>query len=145
MLAEALGTSKTVKKVDFTSVPIMDEGLRAITQLLNASSRIAWLTLEDIGEDIKVTTWNSFFEAALRPEGKIQSLDLSRNQLSDLHLRTIANSLSRNRSLESLVLSQNSIGDLGVKILCEGLLRNTKLMLLALGCCDISNEGYFFL
>ena len=150
-VAKILHNTKTVTRWDIASVSIGDEGLQAITQLLESEScPLEWLSLVDIsglekGDEphlITLETWNHFFQAALKSDSKLKSLDLTHNFLTLDHMEELSNCLRLNTTLESLILSRNPLGDDGVCMLCcHALQANTALTLLALGDCNISNEG----
>ena len=133
-----------VERLDLSSVHVGDEGMQAITQLIEASPCLTWLSLEDIGP-ISLPAWSRFFLAAMS-SFHLKSLELSRNELFEEHMTPLANGLRNNTTLESLILSENPIGDEGVEVLCRhALTRNSSMMLLALGDCEITERGLHFL
>jgi hypothetical protein len=136
-----------IQRLDIASVAIGDQGLLAIASLLE-SSNLQWLSLEDIGHDIKMTSWKTFFQAAFvaanQHQQHLKSLDLTRNNLTGDHMMDLSMSLRQNTTLETLILSRNPIGDAGVAFLSEALLvhhDDSSLSLLALGDCAITDIG----
>jgi len=75
-------------------------------------------------------------------EKQCLQLFLSRNQLTSIGTKRIAQALDLNQTLECLSLSYNQIGDQGVKILTNILARNTsKLKTLSLHSTGITDES----
>lgn len=138
-IAQALPHS-TIEKLDISSIDIGDQGLEALTDaILHKDTILKWLELDDVGP-FSLPVWKKFSEAVFS-QNKIKSLDLSRNQLQDIHVQSLAEGLRINTALQSLVLSENPIADGGVLILSKVLLFNSTLMLLALGDCKITEYG----
>jgi hypothetical protein len=139
VLCRALKQSQ-VTHFSLERVPIGDEGLQAITQLLESDGcTLKSLNLEENGPNIELSTWNQFLALACR---KVQSLDLSRNSFTTDHLTELANGIQKkDNTLKALILSDNPIGDTGMERLCRAIHHNRSLMLLALGDCEITDRG----
>jgi hypothetical protein len=128
----------SVSHLSFENVPIGDDGLQAIQDLLNdGEASLRFLGLEEIGP-ISDSVWDTFLSVASR---KVQSLDLSRNSLTQDRMVELANGLEATNSLTALILSENPIGDDGMEQLCHAVCHNRSLMLLAIGDCQITDRG----
>ena len=68
-------------------------------------------------------------------------LDISKNGITDVGLKTLCFSLKINKTLKFLNLSSNKIREEGIADLVEYLTENTTLIELSLGANIISNEG----
>jgi hypothetical protein len=140
ILQTLLDHTNHISRLDLESVTIGDEGLQVITRLLQSDKCvIQWLGLQDNNGSsiLSLQAWKGLFSSV----GRLRSLDLSRNGLSEDHMVELGNTIKTSKTLTSLILSENPIGDKGVKELCDALQHNESLVLLALGDCQISNRG----
>jgi Ran GTPase-activating protein (RanGAP) involved in mRNA processing and transport len=139
ILESLLANNTNISQLELESVTIGDEGLHAITRLLQSNSKCAiqWLGLENNGT-LSLEAWKELF----RSVGSLRSLDLSRNALTQDHIMAeLCDTIKSSNTLESLIVSENPIGDKGVEQLCDALQHNESLIILALGDCQISNRG----
>jgi NLR family CARD domain-containing protein 3 len=75
------------------------------------------------------------------PNVSLVDLDISKNNITDVGLKTLCGSLKINTSLKFLNLSGNKIKEEGLNDLVEYLIENKNLQELSLGSNTITNEG----
>ena len=129
-----------VSHLSFEHVPIGDDGLQAIQNLLNQNENetLKFIGLEQIGP-IASSVWDEFLWVAT---GKIRSLDLSHNSLTSDRVVKLASGIRNNiNNLTALILSGNPIDDEGMECLSKALRCNRSIMVLAVGECQITDVG----
>ena len=112
-IAEALRTTRALRKLDLWGNPIGDEGLQYIAEALTTNITLTELNLYDC-----------------------------RLRITEESGPTLTEMLQRNKTLRLLDLSRNyAISDNAASFIIEGLKKNTTLKKLYLYACGFTNEG----
>ena len=112
-IAEVLGTTRALSKLDLWHNPIGDEGLKYIAEALTTNTSLIELDL---------------YKCSLR--------------ITEENGPILTKMLQRNKTLRNLYLSGNeAISDNQASFIIEGLKKNTTLKTLYLGWCSITDEG----
>ena len=115
-IAEALRTTRALRKLDLSANPISDKGLQYIAEALTTNTSLTELRL-----------------------------DYCRLRITEENGPALTEMLQRNKTLRLLFLSENkAISDnaASLNFIIEGLKKNTALKTLDLRFCDITDEGF---
>ena len=112
-IAEALKTTRALRRLSLSDNPIGDKGLQYITEALTTNTTLTELSLYLCG---------------------LRSTEENGQALTEM--------LQRNKTLRKLDLSWNkAISDNAASFIIEGLKKNTTLKILNLELCDITDEN----
>jgi len=144
-LAKAIARNKTIKLLDLEHNYIEDIGAEALAQGLKFNSCLEVLNLENnfIGDQGS----NALF-AALQDNNSLKVINLSRlnrkdNQITDIGVKALANSLASNHVLQEVNLRNNKVGDLGAFLLADALANNDSIRVINLKDNAITSKGAF--
>jgi Ran GTPase-activating protein (RanGAP) involved in mRNA processing and transport len=113
-IAEALKTTRALRKLDLESNEIGDKGLQYIAEALITNTTLTELSLRECGLRIREESGPALTEM-----------------------------LQKNKTLRELILSHNeAISDSAASFIIEGLKKNTTLKTLNLIFCSITDEGF---
>ncbi|CAM9991687.1 unnamed protein product [Ectocarpus sp. 6 AP-2014] len=148
-LEEVHGISP-LKNLDISNNKICSRVSGVLASILGSCANLVRLNLSwnDLRTDLKTDPINQrgdcscpFATAALWRPGRLVSLELSFNSLSDAFGVTVGNMLGENDSLSVLDLSRNHLGKSAAMSIASGLRRNRGLRTLKLGWNKLGREG----
>lgn len=140
-LEEKISQNYTQSSLCLDNLELVDHDVELVVKQAILDKQCQFLSLQSN----KITSIGASIlaDALLNPNQiRMETLDLSKNYISDDGVESIVNSLStRNHTLRTLILQKNKITDRGTRYLAEMLKTNETLIWLYLGENEISNEG----